>query len=73
MATRRYSTTPQAADFQTVEAVGAATVTSPIELTVDFDALTTAGLSDVQAKLQVLMALDKLHAYIETRHTWKPA
>lgn len=73
MATRRYSVAPQDPDYGITEAVGAATVTKPIELTVDFAALAASGLSDVQAKLQVLMALQKMHAYIETRHTWTPA
>lgn len=73
MATRRYAVNPQDADFQVTDAVGAATVSKAIELTVDFDALATAGLSDVQVKLQVKMALDKLYNYIETKHIWKPA
>lgn len=73
MATRRYSVAPQDPDYNVTEAVGAATVTKSIELTVDFGALASAGLSDVQAKMQVLMALRKLESYIETRHTWQPA
>lgn len=73
MATRRYSINPQDADFQVTEAVGAAVVTKNIELTIDFGALDSALVTGTQGKLQVLMALDKLKAYIETKHTWSPA
>ena len=72
MATRRWSINPEDADYQTTENVGAATINKTIELTVDFGALAAAGLSDTQAKLQVLAALDKLHAYI-TKGIWPPA
>lgn len=73
MATRRYSLNPQDHDYQTLESVGAATVNKRIELTVDFDAMAASGLSDQQAKLQVMLAIEKLKAYIETRSRWKPA
>lgn len=73
MATRRYSVNPQDADYQVVQNVGAATVNKTIELTVDFDALTSAGVTGTQGKLQVLLALEKLHAFIEEQHVWPPA
>lgn len=66
MATRRLSVAVDGSDHQVTDAVGAAVVTAPIELTVDTDALIASGLSATQARLQVLMALDKLSAYIET-------
>lgn len=66
MATRRYSLTPQASDYQVTDAVGAATVTASIELTVDWDTLiTTNGLSAAQARLQVIAALKELESYLE--------
>lgn len=75
MATRRYSINPQDNDHQVTEAVGAAVVTKNIELTVDFDTLValTPSMTGTQAKMQVLLALERLHAYIETRGTWPPA
>lgn len=72
MPTRRYSLNTQDAEFQIIEAVGAAVATKSIEFTVDFSALTAQGLSDAQANLQVLLSLEKLHAYIE-RGVWPPA
>lgn len=67
MATRRYSLNPQDAEFQVTEAAGAATATKLIELTVDWDGLAalTPAMSGQQARLQVLAALEKMHAYIE--------
>jgi hypothetical protein len=75
MATRRYSINPQDNDHQVTEAAGAAVVTKNIELTVDFDSLiaATPSMTGTQAKMQVLMALKKLHAHIETRGVWPPA
>jgi hypothetical protein len=75
MATRRYSINPQDNDHQVTEAAGAAVVTKNIELTVDFDTLAALNpsITGPQGKLQVLMALKKLHAYIETRSVWPPA
>jgi UDP-N-acetylmuramoylalanine-D-glutamate ligase len=72
MATRRWSLNPQDADYQTTEAVGAATVTKIIELTVDFDALTAAGITGTQGKTAVLDSLEKMHAYIN-KGLWPPA
>ncbi|NOV24162.1 hypothetical protein E5S69_11630 [Cupriavidus necator] len=66
MATRRYSINPEDSDHQITDAVGAATATKNIELTVDWDTLRSAGLSEPQARMQVLAALERLHAYIET-------
>ena len=66
MATKRYSVAPQDFDRQITDAVGLAVVTKPIELTVDWDGLIASGLSGQQARLQVLLALEKLHSYIET-------
>lgn len=66
MATRRYSVAVEGNDHQVTDAVGAAVVTSPVELTVDTDALIASGLSSTQVRMQVLLALEKLHAYIET-------
>ncbi len=75
MATRRYSINPQDNDHQVVEAAGAAVVTKNIELTVDFDTLAALNpsITGPQGKLQVLLALERLHAYIETRGVWPPA
>jgi hypothetical protein len=66
MATRRYSINPEDSDHAITENVGAATVNKNIELTVDWDNLATLGLSGQQARLQVLAALARMHAYIET-------
>ncbi len=66
MATRRLSIAVEGNDHQVTDAVGAAVVTAPVELTIDTDALIASGLSSTQVRMQVLIALDKLHAYIET-------
>lgn len=68
MATRRYSINPEDHDHAVLEAVGAATVAKFIELTVDWDGLAALvnPMSGQQARLQVLAALERLHAYIET-------
>lgn len=66
MATRRLSVAVEANDHQVTDAVGAAVVTSPVELTIDTDALIASGLSSTQVRMQVLLALEKLGAYIET-------
>jgi hypothetical protein len=65
MATRRYSINVDQNDHTLTDAVGLAIVTSLIELTVDWDGLISAGLSGQQARMQVLQALEKIHAYIE--------
>ena len=56
---------PQDAAYQVVQAVGNPTVTKSIELTFDVGALAAAGLSASQIRLQVLLGLKKLHAFIE--------
>lgn len=66
MATRRYMVNPQDGTHDVTEAAGSATASKRIELTVDWDTLASDGLSGQQARLQVMLALDKLHAYIET-------
>lgn len=63
MATVRFSTFPGAKESDIVQAVGAATVTSNIELTVDLGN-TMDGSSRVVSKQEVLYALDRLHDYI---------
>lgn len=66
MATIRLSVNPEDNDHQVVQAAGAAVVTKNIEVTIDIGTLASAGLSAPQIRLQVLMALEKIHAYIET-------
>lgn len=66
MATRRLSIAVEGNDHQVTDAVGAAVVTAPVELTIDTDGLIALGLSSTQLRMQVLLALEKLHAYIET-------
>ena len=68
MATRRYSINPEDNDHAVTEAAGLAIVTKLIELTVDWDGLAalTPAMSGQQARMQVLLALEKLHAYVET-------
>ncbi len=66
MSTLRYSTNPEDNDHQIVDATGAATVTKSIELTVDWDTLRSQGLSEAQSRMQVLLAIERLHAYVET-------
>lgn len=69
MATRRYSIAPGDATFAVTEAVGAATATKAIELTVDL-----AVLTDVSGfgKEAVLVAIDKLQDWISVGN-WPPA
>ena len=66
MATRRYSINPEDQDHAVTDVAGSATAAKNIELTVDWDNLATLGLSGQQARLQVLAALERLHAYIES-------
>jgi len=73
MATRRYSINPEDSDHQITDATGIAVVTKNIELTVDWDTLRSAGLSEPQARMQVLAALERLHAYIETSGKYQVA
>ncbi len=75
MATRRYGLKPEQASFQITEAVGAVTVTNPIEVTVDFDALVAYSptMTGPLAKMMVIQALEKVITYIEQQHLWPPA
>ena len=74
MATRRYSINPGDNDHAStgtdgvVEAAGAAVASKSIELTVDWDGLAALvpPMSSHQARLHVLLALERLHAYIES-------
>lgn len=67
MATRRYSLNPETRADQITDAVGLATVTAAIELTVDWATIiSTYGLSSAQAKVQVQMALEKIESYLES-------
>lgn len=71
MATRRYSMTPNSPPYGVVEAVGSATVTGPIELTIDLGNVMVG--STVPLKRQeVLEGLQKMIEYIE-RGNWPPA
>jgi hypothetical protein len=67
MATRRYSLAPEGNDHQITDAVGSATVTAAIEVTIDWDTLiSTYGLSHANAKRMALDALQNITNYIET-------
>lgn len=67
MATRRYSLNPETRMDQITDAVGVATVTSAIELTVDWATIiSTYGLSSAQAKAQVQIAIEKISNYLES-------
>ena len=66
MATRLYSLNPQDNDHQVTEAVGSATVTKRIELTVDWDSLASDGLSGQAARRAVIDALTNFCNYLET-------
>ena len=64
MATRRYGLSRGETEFQVTEAVGAATASDNIELTVD--------LAVSLDKYQVLLALDMLKNHI-LKGNWPPA
>lgn len=66
MATIRLSVNPEDNDHGVVQAAGAGVVTKNIELTIDIGTLASAGLSANQIRMQVLQALEKMHAWIET-------
>jgi hypothetical protein len=66
MATRRFSVAVEGNDHTITDAAGAAVVTSPIELTVDTDALIASGLSSAQVRMQIALGVEKILAYIET-------
>jgi hypothetical protein len=63
VATIRFSTFPGATEAQIVQAVGAATVTSNIELTVDMGS-TMDGATRVIQRDEVLLALQRLRDYL---------
>ena len=71
MATRRYSIAPGQNEYQVVEAVGAAVVTAPIEITIDLANI--AGLGNKPPSRQdVFMAIESLLNYT-LRSIWPPA
>ncbi len=71
MATRRWSYTPNAKPYEVVEAVGAATVTGPIELTIDLG-LVMQGNTVALARQQVLEGVQKIFEQLE-KSNWPPA
>lgn len=64
MATRLYRCNPQDNEHTITETAGSAT-TARVEVTIDWDTLTSDGLSGQQARLQALMTLEKIASYIE--------
>lgn len=68
MATRRYSISIGDNEYSITEAVGAATATKEIELTVDLAVVTDV----VGGKQAVVLALEKLLDYL-LRGNWPPA
>jgi hypothetical protein len=70
MATVRWSIFPGATEGQVTQAVGAATVTNNIELTVDMGN-TMDGTTRVISREEVLLALQRLRDYI-VDHPWTP-
>ena len=66
MATRRYGISKGETEFQVTEAVGSATASDSIELTVDFDALPKLD------EAEVLRALDMIKNHI-LKGNWPPA
>ena len=71
MATRRYSITPNNPPYGVVEATGSATVSGPVEVTVDLAAV-MQGNTVAMARIVVLEQLQKITEYIE-RGNWPPA
>lgn len=65
MATTRYSLGPSQSAYLTVTSVGAATVTTPIEATIDWPALIASGMSTNQARMQVINTLNGIIESIE--------
>jgi len=70
MSTVRFSFTPNNPPFNVVQAVGAATVTGPVELTVDLGNVQD-GASRALRRQDVLEAILKIQEYIE-RGGWLP-
>jgi hypothetical protein len=71
MATRRYMINAGEVQNQVTEAVGAATATKNIELTVDLAAVKTGSPTQL-TKAEILLALDAFRDYITT-NIWPPA
>lgn len=73
MATRRYSIPPAGTLEQVVEAVGAAVVTSPVEITVDCAAtvVNDNGTTRKISRSEVLQAIEAATEYI-VRSNWPP-
>lgn len=71
MATRRWSYTPNSPGYGITEATGAATVSGPIELTVDLGLVMQAGTVAL-ARQQVLEGVQKIFEQLE-RTNWPPA
>lgn len=71
MATRLYSYVPNQAAYAITEAVGSATVTGPIELTVDLGNVMVGSAAPLKRQ-EVLEGLQKLIEHIE-RGNWPPA
>lgn len=69
MATRRFSINPQDQYYQVTEAVGSATATKAIEVTVDLAVLTD---SSDKGKMAVVRGIQGLSDYI-LRSNWPPA
>jgi hypothetical protein len=65
MATIRYSIGPSERIDAVVAATGLATVTKPIEVTIDFAGMIASGLSAPQARLLAISALGRIEEYIE--------
>lgn len=73
MATRRYSIGPNERVEDVVEAVGAATATKSIELTVDLGAIKGTGNPSTSIyRDELLASLLKIHDYIQ-KGLWPPA
>jgi hypothetical protein len=74
MATRLYSLNPGDDEFDVTEAVGSATATKSIELTVDLatSIVSDNGTTRTIRKQEVLDALEKFQNYI-LRKNWPPA
>lgn len=68
MATRRYGISKGETEFQITEAVGAATASDNVEVTVDHD----APVGKTITKAEVLAALDMIRNHI-TKGNWPPA
>lgn len=72
MATRRYMVNVGENAYQVTEAVGLATVSKNIELTVDFDAAIPGNPGAKPTREDVLVALEEFRDYV-LRGNWPPA